>query len=88
MPGNREDDTYRNNVFSLYDLYGHSLQKVKSQRHTKVKNVYNMMSLGDTTICQNLVCLCPRAKTSCQTQIHGENIILILRSKVKVIQSS
>ena len=26
-----------------------------------------------------------RAKTFCQTQIHGENIILILRSKVKVI---
>ena len=29
-----------------------------------------------------------RAKTSCQTQIHCENIILILRSKVKVKQSS
>ena len=38
-------------------------------------------------ICQNLVCLCQRVKTSCQTHIHGENIILILRSKVKVIQS-
>ena len=47
-----------------------------------------MFSHGDTPICQNLVCLCQRAKTSCQTQIHGENIILILRSKVKVIQSS
>ena len=28
--------------------------------------------------------ICQRAKTSCQTQIHGENIILILSSKVKV----
>ena len=62
--------------------------KVKSQGYTKVKNVQNMLSHGDTPICQNLVCLCQRAKTSCQTQIHGENIILILRSKVKVIQSS
>ena len=24
MLGNREDDTYRNNVFSLHDLYGHA----------------------------------------------------------------
>ena len=47
-----------------------------------------MLSHGDTPECQNLVCPCRRAKTSCQTQIHGENIILILRSKVKVIQSS
>ena len=39
---------------------------------------------GDTPICQNFVCLCQRAKTFCQTQIHDENIILILRSKVKV----
>ena len=61
--------------------------KVKGQGHTKDKNVHNMLSHGDTPICQNLVCLCQRAKTSCQTQIHGENIILILRSKVKVIQS-
>ena len=44
-----------------------------------------MLSHGDTPICQNFVCLCQRAKTFCQTQIHGENIILILRSKVKVI---
>ena len=44
-----------------------------------------MLSHSDTPICQNLVCLCQRAKTFCQTQIHGENIILILRSKVKVI---
>ena len=47
-----------------------------------------MLSHGDTPECQNLVCPSRRAKTSCQTQIHGENIILILRSKVKVIQSS
>ena len=44
-----------------------------------------MLSHGDTPICQNFECLCQRAKTFCQTQIHGENIILILRSKVKVI---
>ena len=59
--------------------------KIKGQGHTKVKNVQNMLSHGDTHICQNLVCLCQRAKTFCQTQTHGENIILILRSKVKVI---
>ena len=47
-----------------------------------------MLSHGDTPICKNLVCLCQRAQTSCQTQIHSENITLILRSKVKVIQSS
>ena len=35
---------------------------VKGQGHTKVKNVYNMLSHGDTPICQNLVCLCQRAK--------------------------
>ena len=35
--------------------------------------------------CQNFVCLCQRAKTFCQTQIHGENKIFILSSKVKVI---
>ena len=46
-----------------------------------------MFSHGDTPICQNLVCLCQRAKTSCQTQTHGKNIILILRSKAKIIQS-
>ena len=36
------------------------------------------------------ICICQRAKTSGQTQIYGENIILILRSKlmVKVIQIS
>ena len=44
-----------------------------------------MLSHGDTPTCQNFVCLCQRAKTFCQTQIHGENIILMLRSKVKVI---
>ena len=32
-----------------------------------------MLSHGDTPICQNFVCLCQRAKTFCQTQIHGEN---------------
>ena len=34
-----------------------------------------MLSHGDTPICKNLVCLhvCQIAKTSCQTQIHGEN---------------
>ena len=63
--------------------------KVKRQCHSKVKNVHNRLSHGDTPICQNLVCLCKRAKTSCQTQTHGENIILILKSnRVKVIQSS
>ena len=36
-----------------------------SQGHTKVKNVHNMLSHGDTLICQNLICLCQRAKTSC-----------------------
>ena len=44
-----------------------------------------MLSHGDTPICQNFICLCQRSKTFCQTQIHGEIIILILRSKVKVI---
>ena len=52
----------------------------QGQVHTQAK-----LSHGDTSICQNLVCLCLRAKTFCQTQIHCENIILILRSKVKVI---
>ena len=58
------------------------------QGHTKVKNVYNMLSHGDTPVCQNFVFLCQRAKTSYQTQSHCENIFLILRSKVKVIKSS
>ena len=43
------------------------------------------LSHGDTPTCQNFVCLCQRVNTFCQTQIHGENIILILRSKVKVL---
>ena len=47
--------------------------QVKGQGHNKVKNIHNMLSDGDTTICKNLVCPCQRAKTSCQTQIHGEN---------------
>ena len=34
----------------------------KFKAHTKVKNVHNMLSLGYTNICQNLVCLCQRAK--------------------------
>ena len=46
-----------------------------------------MLSSGDAPICQNLVYLCERAKTSCQSQIQGEDIIFILRSEVKVIQS-
>ena len=33
-----------------------------------------MLSHGDTPICQNLVCLCQRTKTSCETQNYGENI--------------
>ena len=37
---------------------------VKGQGHTKVKNVHNMLSHGDTRICQHFVCLCQRAKTS------------------------
>ena len=41
-----------------------------------------MLSHGDTPICQNVVCQCQRAKTPCQTQIHGENKILILMSNV------
>ena len=40
-----------------------------------------MLSHGDTPICQNMVCLCQRAKTFCQNQIHGENIILIIEVK-------
>ena len=44
-----------------------------------------MLTHGDTPICQNFVCLCQRAKTFRQTQIHGKNIILILTSKVKDI---
>ena len=55
---------------------------IRDRGHTKVKNVHNMLSHGDTPICQNFVYLC---QTFCQTQIHGEIIILILRSKVKVI---
>ena len=53
-----------------------------------VKNIHSMLYNGDTSICQNLVYLCRKAKASYKTQIHGENIILILRSTVKVIHSS
>ena len=41
----------------------------------KCKNVHNMLFHSKTPICQNLVCVCQRAKTSCQTEIHGENMI-------------
>ena len=51
-------------------------------------NVQNMLSHGHTPIWQNFACLYQREKTFSQTQIHVENIILILRSKTKVIQSS
>ena len=34
-----------------------------------------MLSYSDLPICQNLVCLCQKARQSCQTQIHDENII-------------
>ena len=61
---------------------------VKGQGHTKLKNVQNMLSHGHTPIWQNFACLYQREKTFSQTQIHVENIILILRSKTKVIQSS
>ena len=47
-----------------------------------------MLSHGDTPICKNLVWLCQKTKTACQTQIHDENIILKMRSMVKVKQCS
>ena len=54
--------------------------------HIYVPPIRSPCRVSDTQVtikAQNLVCLCQRAKTSCQTQIHGENILLILRSKVK-----
>ena len=42
-------------------LYTYAKMGVKGQGHTKVKNVHNMLSQGDTPIGQNLVCL-PQAK--------------------------
>ena len=60
----------------------------QGQDHTQV-HVHNMSSHGDLrTYAKIWYCLCQKAKTSYQTQIHSENIILIFRSKVKVIQSS
>ena len=43
----------------------------KGQGYTKVKNVHNMLSHGDTPICQNLVCLCQRAKIAAELQLSG-----------------
>ena len=39
MPLSREDDFYRNNVFSLYDLYGHTLAQEPLSRG--VMKIYN-----------------------------------------------
>ena len=50
--------------------------------------MYTTCLMVYTPICQNLVWLWQREKTSCQTQIPDKNMILLLRSKVKVIQSS
>ena len=43
-----------------------------------------MLSHGDTPICQNLECLCQRAKTSCQTQIHVKMYNLDIEAKGQV----
>ena len=43
--------------------------------------MYTTCCLTDTPLKQNVVCLCQRAKIFCQTQIHGENNILIFRSR-------
>ena len=50
---------------------------VKGQGHTKIKYVHNILSHNDTPICQKI----SMPMSFCQTQIYGENIILILRSK-------
>ena len=63
--------------------YGYLL---KGQCHTKVKNVH-MLSHGYTTMIYRYQILYAYDDLA-ETQIHGESIILTLRSKVKVIQRS
>ena len=61
---------------------------VKGQGHTKVKNAHNMLSHGYTTIIYYRYQILYAYDDLAHTQIHGESIILTLRSKVKVIQGS
>ena len=49
-------------------------------------NVHNMLSHGNTPKCQIWYAFAKSKDDLAQTQIHGENIIFILRQKVKVIQ--
>ena len=51
-------------------------------------NVHNMLSHGDTPMCQFGMPLSKSKDDLDQTQIHSENVISILRPKVKVIHRS
>ena len=56
MPLSREEDFSRNNVFSLYDLYGHTLAQEPLPGVMKFKNLV-YPSLVIITIYVYLVCL-------------------------------
>ena len=45
-------------------------KKAKGQDHTKVENVHNMLSHGDTPIGQSWYAYVKEQRGSCQTQIH------------------
>ena len=51
-------------------------------------NVQNMFSHGDTPVCQIWYACVKSKDTLAQTQIYHENMILIVRLKVKVTQRS
>ena len=51
-------------------------------------NVHNMLSHGDTPLCQIWYAYVQEQDNLRHNKIHGVNIILILRPKIKVIQRS
>ena len=57
--------------------------QVKGQGHTEIMNINNMSQVLTHPMAWYVYV---KAQRLAQTQIHGENIILILRPKVKVIQ--
>ena len=58
MPGSKEEDFERNNAFSLYDLYGHTL----AQGHEKGHEIYNFGRPFLVIITIHLYCTIPLSR--------------------------
>ena len=69
-------------------VYANINLDVKGHAHIEVKNECNKLFQGDIPMCQFVMPISKSKDNLSQTQIHGENIILISRSKYKVIHKS